>query len=216
MAPPSRSARRTALDEFGRRHHNNAPSTPRLEIALIQNGETMPRPAIAAPPRAGPIAREAFTPTLLAATAEVKSSLGTSSGRTDCQAGRVNAPTAPMRNVNSNKLSGVAKSRPTIAAYTTHSAVYRTSTVIRNLRLSKISASAPAGIANRNTGSVLAVCTNATTKGSGLRIVISQPDAALYIQPPTLETRVAVQITAKAGWRNAAANDADCLDEAAR
>ncbi len=116
MAPPSRSAGRAALDEFGRRHHNNAPSTPKLEIALIQNGETMPRPAIAAPPRAGPIAREAFTPTLLAATAEVKSSLGTSSGRTDCQAGRVNAPTAPMRNVNSNKLSGVAKSRPTIAA----------------------------------------------------------------------------------------------------
>src|SRR5258708_39740812 len=136
MAPRSGSARRTALDEFGRRHHNNAPSTPRLGIALIQNGETMPRPAIAAPPRAGPIAREAFTPRLLAATAEVKSAFGTSCGRTDCQAGRVKAPIAPMRKVNSNKLSGVAKSRPTIAAKTAHSAVYRTSTTIRNLRLS--------------------------------------------------------------------------------
>jgi hypothetical protein len=47
-----------------------------------------------------------------------------------------------------------------------------------------------------------------------LRLVISQPDAALYIEPPTLETRVAVQITAKTGWRNAAANDPDLLDEA--
>ena len=37
---------------------------------------------------------------------------------------------------------------------------------------------------------------------------MSQPDAALYIQPPTLETTVAVHITAKAVWRNGAANDA--------
>ena len=81
--------------------------------------------------------------------------------------------------------------------------------------MSKMSASAPAGNANRNTGSVVAVCTNATTKGSGLRLVISQPDAALYIQPPTLETRVAVQITAKTGWRNAAANDPDLRVEVA-
>jgi hypothetical protein len=40
-----------------------------------------------------------------------------------------------------------------------------------------------------------------------LSVVISQPDAALYIQPPTLETKVAVQITANAGWRNGAANE---------
>ncbi len=45
-----------------------------------------------------------------------------------------------------------------------------TSTTIRNLRLSEISANAPAGIANRNTGSVLAVCANATIKESGLRV----------------------------------------------
>ena len=36
---------------------------------------------------------------------------------------------------------------------------------------------------------------------------MSQPDAALYIQPPTFETRVAVHMTAKALWRNGAAND---------
>src|SRR5579862_9355747 len=119
MAPPSRSAGRTAFDDFGR-HQHNAPRTARLEIALIQNGDTMPRAAIATPPRAGPIARETFTPTLFAATAEVKSSFGTSSGGTDCQAGRVNAPAAPMTNVNSNRLTGVAKPRPMTAAYATH------------------------------------------------------------------------------------------------
>jgi hypothetical protein len=36
---------------------------------------------------------------------------------------------------------------------------------------------------------------------------MSQPEAALYIQPPTLETSVAVQITANAARRNGAAND---------
>jgi hypothetical protein len=36
---------------------------------------------------------------------------------------------------------------------------------------------------------------------------MSQPEAALYIQPPTFETNVAVQITANAVWRNGAANE---------
>ena len=70
-----------------------------------------------------------------------------------------------------------------------------------------MSASAPAGIAKRQIGKLLAACTSATIKGSGLRLVIRQPEAALYIQPPILETSVAIQITAKAGWRNGAAND---------
>src|SRR6516162_7526943 len=80
------------------------------------------------------------------------------------------------------------------------------STTIRNLRLSKMSASAPAGIANREIGRLLAACTSATINASGLSEVINQPDAALYIQPPTLETSVAVQRTVKAEWRNGAAN----------
>ena len=36
---------------------------------------------------------------------------------------------------------------------------------------------------------------------------MSQPDAALYIQPPILDTSVAVQMTANALWRNGAAKD---------
>src|ERR1700735_3781903 len=70
-----------------------------------------------------------------------------------------------------------------------------------------MSARAPAGIANRQIGQALAACTSATSSGSGLRLVISQPDAVEYIQPPTFDTRVAVQITANAEWRNGATND---------
>ena len=86
------------------------------------------------------------------------------------------------------------------------------STTIKYLRLSKISASAPAGIANKQIGKELAACTSATINGSGLRLVMSQPEAALYIQPPTLETTVAVQITVNAVWRNGAANDAALVE----
>ena len=85
-------------------------------MALIQNGAAMPMAAMVTPPSAGPMAREMLTPTLLAAIAGGKSSLGTSCGTTACQAGMVSAPAAPMRNVNKSRLPGVAKPSPTIAA----------------------------------------------------------------------------------------------------
>ena len=54
---------------------------PRLEMALIQNGATMPIAEIATPPSAGPMAREMLTPTLLAAMAGGRSALGTGAAR---------------------------------------------------------------------------------------------------------------------------------------
>jgi hypothetical protein len=43
-----------------------------------------------------------------------------------------------------------------------------------------------------------------------LRLVISQPDAALYIQLPTFETTVAVHSTVKVAWRNGLQADVAC------
>src|SRR5262245_21987852 len=71
-----------------------------------------------------------------------------------------------------------------------------------NLRLSTMSASAPAGMANRNMGKVVATWTSDTTSGCGSRLVISQPEAALYIQVPILATTVAVHSTVNGGCRN--------------
>ena len=62
--------------------------------------------------------------------------------------------------------------------------------------MSRLSVSAPAGIANRKIGRVVATCTSETTSGDESRLVISQPAAAAYIQPPMFEIRVAVQMTA--------------------
>ncbi len=65
-----------------------------------------------------------------------------------------------------------------------------------------MSASAPAGIAIRKIGRLAATCTNDTVSGSGARLAISQPEAAVYIQVPMLAMTEAVQITVNAGWRN--------------
>jgi hypothetical protein len=74
--------------------------------------------------------------------------------------------------------------------------------MIGKRRRSMISASAPAGMASRKIGRLAATCISETISGSGLRLVISQLDAAVYIQVPVLAARLAVQITVKAGWRN--------------
>jgi hypothetical protein len=44
--------------------------------------------------------------------------------------------------------------------------------------------------------------------GSGSRLVMSQPDATLYIQPPMFDTTVAVQISANSLLRKGAHTDA--------
>src|SRR5262249_36839344 len=122
----------------------------------------------------------------------------------------------PVKNVNSNRLAGVARPSQTIAAKIADIRVYADSLTMRNLRMSRMSASAPAGIATRNMGSVVATCTSDTMSGSGLRLVISQPEAALYIQLPTFATTVAVQITANAGCRNGLKGEPTFVEEEER
>jgi hypothetical protein len=43
---------------------------------------------------------------------------------------------------------------------------------------------------------LVATCTSDTSNGSVVRLVMSHAAAALYIQPPTLATTVAVEMTA--------------------
>src|ERR1700722_5551946 len=203
MAFVNRSSGRWLVVVRGARHHRSAPMTPRLLIALIQNGAARPTSPMIVPARAGPTARLILMPTLLAATAGMRSLAGTKSGTIACQAGAVSAPPTPIRNIKNKSTIGVTWPKPTKAANIAETSVVAPSSVIRNLRLSKTSASAPAGSANRNIGRLVAPWTNETTSGFGSRLTISQPEAALYIQVPILDTTVAIQITVKAGWRNA-------------
>jgi hypothetical protein len=160
------------------------------------------------PASAGPTARLILTPTLLAATAAERSSLGTSCGTIDCQAGASRAESVLLTNMNSSNVHAVTRLVETRTANTTETRVTRTSRARMKRRLSMMSASAPAGSANRNIGKLAAACTRDTIKGSESRLVINQPAAALYIQPPMLATTVAAQSSLKMRPRNGLQNDA--------
>src|SRR5262245_15800946 len=102
----------------------------------------------------------------------------------------------------------VSPGQATTAAYSAESSVTTISATMRNLRRSTMSAIAPAGSANKKTGSVVATCTIETMNGSGLRLLISQPEAALYIQLPMLETTVASHSPANVACRKGAQAEA--------
>jgi len=184
----------------GSRHQTSAPIEPKLLTALIQNGAAMPKAPRSAPPRAGPTARLTLTPALFATTALGRSELGTSRGRSPGKQGR-----STRRRSNEEGKNQQAYRRDEVKPDQCgkHGRDHRDGDfpAMRNLRLSTMSVSAPAGIANRNIGRLLATCTRETTSGAELRLIISQPEAAVYIHQPTFETTVAVQITANVLWR---------------
>src|SRR5262245_27685495 len=141
-------------------------------------------------------------PTLFAAIAPCRLCAGTSCGTTACQAGAWIAPSIPLRNVNSSRFAGVAASSDTMSANAPEISAIASSVLTRNFRRSMISATAPAGIARRNIGNEAATCTSDTMNGSGLRSVISQPAAVLYIHPPMFDTTVAIHNAVKLPYRN--------------
>src|SRR5262249_9037933 len=73
----------------------------------------------------------------------------------------------PLRNVNSSRLPGVAMSSEMTSANAPEITAIASSVPTRNFRMSTRSATAPAGTARRNIGSVAATCTSDTVSGSG-------------------------------------------------
>ena len=83
----NRSAGRERFEFAELFHQAKTSNTPKLLMASIQNGAAIPMLAMIAPASAGPTARLILIPTLLAAIAARRSSLGTSCGTIACQAG---------------------------------------------------------------------------------------------------------------------------------
>src|SRR5436190_13018470 len=156
MALPNRSTGSTLIGSVVGFHDKSTAMTPRLLNALIQNGAATPRTVAVPPPRADPTARLTFMPALFAAIAEDKSLLGTSCGTTACQAGDVSVTAVLLRKVKTKILVGVVRSRQTTTANSVAVIVTQISPISRNVRLSVMSASAPAGTANKNIGRVAA------------------------------------------------------------
>ena len=137
-----------------------------------------------------------LNPTPFAATAGRSSAGGTSRGTTACQGGAVSASPALTKKARTRSRDAVTRSSQTSPAIRADVTAMNPSPQSRKRRLSRLSVSAPAGIANRKIGRVVATCTSETTSGDESRLVISQPAAAAYIHPPMFEIRVAVQMTA--------------------
>jgi hypothetical protein len=112
-----------------------------------------------------------------------------------------------MRNTKSNKRTGVTRCSQTSAARANETTEVAISAAIKSLRLSTMSASAPAGSTNKNRGRLLATSTSDTNRGSGFRIVISYAAAAPNIHQPTSATTVTDQSTANTRFRNGLQND---------
>jgi len=96
-----------------------------------------------------------------------------------------------------NRVAGLTRSAETSAAKIAETMVIKISRTMIKRRLSMISASAPAGTANRNSGRAFAAWTRDTVKGLASRLIINQLEEALNIQPPTFETTVATHSMVK-------------------
>ena len=215
MAPTSRSAGR-ADGGFGCcRHSHKAVITARKLTALSANGQARPRTVMIRPPSAGPMARAMLMPTPLSATAWVSSGRGTRSGVIACQAGAPMAVMVPSRKVNRSRSPGVTRSAATITARSTATAAAVTWRASSSRRRSIRSARAPAGSANRNTGSVVAAWISATISGAGASEVISQAAATSCIQVPMLEITAADQIRRKLRSRRGAQGETPALPPSA-
>jgi hypothetical protein len=178
-----------------------------LLAASSQNGAAIPIAAMITPASAGPMLRLTLIPALFNANADRKSDFGTSCGRIACQAGATSAAPVLIRNVKRSNRIGVTKPSDMIVARIAVRTVTPASTTNSKRRRSTMSARAPAGRANRNSGRAAATCTSDTTEGLGSSSVISQPAAVSCIHEPIFEMTVATQIQAKAALRNGLQGD---------
>ena len=137
--------------------------------------------------------------------------LGTSSGSTARNAGVSKAEPVSSTKISSSKVIGVTSLVTVSRQSTSITASMNTWAMIRSLRRSTMSASAPAGSANRNIGSAVAAPTSDTMIGDGSSTVISQAVPTLAIQAPTFATSVAVHTVRKAGTASGLHADGDAL-----
>ena len=167
--------------------------------------------ATANPPAAGPTARARLNAALFKAMALGNSSRGTSSGTIACQVGAFIAVPALNRKVKMS--NSQAPIQPPIVSPLNNAAT--TSIQLpqnnSNRRRSKMSAMAPAGNPNSNTGRLAAVCMSAMSSGEEVSAVINHVPAVSCIQLPVLEIMEAHSRFRKRGRRNGTQADNESL-----
>ena len=143
------------------------------------------------PPKAGPTARAILKATLLSETADGSSSRETNSGITACHTGAFKAAPKPRAKVRINKSQEVT-TPINVSSASAAAANIQLCVTSNKRRRSTISASAPAGSANKKSGALSAVCINATMKGVGAKFVINHSAPTFCIHVPTFEATDAI------------------------
>ena len=159
---------------------------------------TAPDPAAATmlPAMAGPTERAMLMAMLFKATADCNSSRGTSSGMIAPHAGII------RKKVKSSKINEpVTPVRVRIPSTPAQLAI-QTCVPIRNRRRSTMSAMAPAGMASRKNGVLVAACTSETITGVGASEVISHPAPTSCIHEAMFTNRMAIHSMRNTPWRN--------------
>src|SRR5437879_5420122 len=96
----------------------------------------------------------------------------------------------PSKRVNTTRTEGVVRPPRVRMLRITATASEKYCVPRKSLRLSTISARAPAGSASRNIDKLVAICKSATMKGDGERDVISQPDPTLCMATPMSDANI--------------------------
>src|SRR5689334_3860364 len=126
------------------------------------------------PPIAGPKLRAMLKLMPLSATAEGRLSGGTCSLTEDCQAGPISAMPVPTTKQNVSSVLGVMRLSHASTVKDVAPTNEIDSATMVTMRLSCMSAMAPAGIEISMTGSISAVCTSATLSADDAICVIAQ------------------------------------------
>ena len=150
------------------------------------------------------MARATLKPMLFSAIASRSSGRGTCSGVSDCSTGVASAEAMPAISSPATSSAGVIAPACVVTPRYSAARPMTMLTPISSRRRLTTSASAPAGSASRNSGSVAATCTSATQVALGAISVISQPAPTSRIQVPMLPTSAAVHMTAKTRCLNGA------------
>src|SRR5882757_1101185 len=139
------------------------------------------------------------------ATADGSVSAGTCSLTEDCQAGPNSAMPQPTTKHSVSRICGVMCPNQvnSVSAVAPDSEI--DSETSATMRRSYMSATAPAGIEISITGSITAVCTNATLSADEAICVIAQAAPTAWIRSPRLDNRLASQMRRNTACRNGAA-----------
>src|SRR3989454_4274654 len=104
--------------------------------------------------------------------------------------GKLIALPKPSKKVNTRRIEDVVKPPKVRMLKIAATASEKYCVPRKSLRLSTISARAPAGSASRNIDKLVAICKSATMKGDGERDVISQPDPTVCMAAPMSDANI--------------------------